>query len=289
VLSWNIGKLRITRIVEIPDYPKLLERYWLNLAAEDLEPYREWLAPYITETGDAVLSSVHSFVVEAKDTRTIIDTCVGNGKYYGRRLPEFNNLQTEFLEDLSRAGFPPDTIDTVVCTHLHMDHIGWNTLLLEGRWVPTFPKARYVIPKIDLDYWAAHDPRPQVFAEAVQPLLDASLVDAVASTHRIHDNIDLVPTPGHSPGHSSVRLHSQGEEALITGDMVHSPVQFRHPEWSSTFDYDATQAEQSRRSLLAKATNKGILVLGTHFPSPTGGLLVDEGMGVRFVGRTPAM
>jgi len=283
-LQWTVGDIRITRVVEIPAQPWTLDRFWPDLTPADLEPYRDWLAPYITDAGDAVLLSIHTFVVEADDLRVIVDTCVGNGKYYGRRLPEFNNLQTAFLEDLAAAGFPPESIDTVICTHLHMDHVGWNTVLRDERWVPAFPNARYVISKTDVDYWGSYEPRPRVFDEAVQPLLDASLVDAVASDHRLSDSIALVPTPGHSPGHVGVRLHSQGREAFITGDMVHSPVQLARPEWSSTADSDGAQAERSRRELLARATDTDTLVLGTHFPAPTAGRVVSEGEGLQFVG-----
>ena len=163
--------------------------------------------------------------------------------------PTFNNLNTPFLENLTAVGFAPEAVDLVVCTHLHMDHVGWNTVLVDGHWVPTFPRARYVMTRADVEHWQQADAWVNAFATSVQPLLDHGVVDAVESTHRVSASVSLTPTPGHTPGHASVRIDSKGSHAVITGDMVHSPVQLVRPEWSSVADSDAEEATRSRHTM----------------------------------------
>jgi glyoxylase-like metal-dependent hydrolase (beta-lactamase superfamily II) len=198
-------------------------------------------------------------------------------------MAEFNDLDTPFLDRLVAADFVPDDVDYVICTHLHVDHVGWNTQLVDGAWVPTFPRARYIMSKPDLEYWAGIPGRHNPFAVSVQPLLDAGLVDAVPTDHRVSPSVVLLPTPGHTPGHVSVHITSRGESAVITGDMVHSPVQFARPEWCSLADTDSAEAVRSRERLVALAGGAPTLVIGTHFPPPTAGHIVHDGAGWTFV------
>jgi glyoxylase-like metal-dependent hydrolase (beta-lactamase superfamily II) len=223
--------------------------------------------------------SIHALVVETPSRRIVVDTCLGNDKE-NRRIPTWNRLQTSFLADLAAAGYARETIDTVICTHLHVDHVGWNTMLVEGRWVPTFPKARYLMGRIEFAHWTSQHEREDmsaVLADSVTPVWEAGLVDLVETDHRICDEVNLVPTPGHTPGHVGVRIASLGEEALITGDFMHHPCQIAHPEWSSTADSDPVEARLTRERSLTHLGNTPVLVIGTHFAGRTAGHVVRDG------------
>ena len=223
--------------------------------------------------------SIHALVVETPSRRIVVDTCLGNDKE-NRRIPTWNKLQTSFLADLAAAGYARETIDTVICTHLHVDHVGWNTMLVEGRWVPTFPKARYLMGRVEFAHWTSQHEREDmsaVLADSVTPVWEAGLVDLVETDHRICDEVSLVPTLGHTPGHVSVRIASQGEEALITGDFMHHPCQIAHPEWSSTADSDPAEARLTRERMLTHLADTPILVIGTHFAGRTAGHVVRDG------------
>ena len=171
-----------------------------------------------------------------------------------------------------------------MCTHLHVDHVGWNTKWENGRWVPTFPNARYLWHRAEYEYWAANDDGAYgpVVQESVLPVVEAGLVDLVEPTHAVTDEVRLEPTLGHTPGHVSVHITSRGEEAVITGDLMHHPAQCAHPEWRSSADFDAEQAERTRRDFLARYADRPVLVIGTHFATPTAGRIVRDGATYRF-------
>jgi glyoxylase-like metal-dependent hydrolase (beta-lactamase superfamily II) len=183
-------------------------------------------------------------------------------------------MQTDFLRDLREAGYPPETIDTVLCTHLHVDHVGWNTMLVDGQWVPTFPNARYLFAKTEWEHWDANEDESvygPVLADSVRPVVEAGLVDLVDVAHRVCEQVCLEPTPGHTPGHVSVHIRSGGAEALITGDCIHHPVQMSRPDWCSSADVDQAQGQKTRESLLERYVDDDILIIGTHFATPTAG------------------
>jgi glyoxylase-like metal-dependent hydrolase (beta-lactamase superfamily II) len=172
----------------------------------------------------------------------------------------------------------------VLCTHLHSDHVGWNTRLADGRWVPTFPRARYLLSRLDYDGLAAADDdnSREVLADSVAPVLDAGLVDWVDNSHAITDEVRLEPTPGHTRGHVSVRIRSAGAEAVITGDLMHHPIQCCDPSVESRFNADSEQAFATRMRFLREQADRDVLVLGTHFATPTGGRIVSSGQAWRF-------
>jgi glyoxylase-like metal-dependent hydrolase (beta-lactamase superfamily II) len=273
---WKVGDALISVVTETELVAS--SEMFIRQPSTVLDPYREWLAPYLTDDGQFRMI-VQAFLVAVDGLRIVVDTCIGNGKNFGPKMPEFNDLDTPFVADLAAAGFAPDEVDYVICTHLHVDHVGWNTQLIDGVWVPTFPRARYVMSQPDLSYWSEHEALHNPFAVSVQPVVDAGLVDAVATDHRVSPSVALLPTPGHTPGHVSVHIESQGESAIITGDMVHSPVQFARPDWSSVADTDRDAAVRSRERLIAMTGNGPTLVIGTHFPSPTAAHLVNNGDG----------
>ena len=278
----TVGRLRISAVVERsgPTRPT-----WLlpDAVPEALERHRRWLAPHFLDDKGRLLQSIHAFVVEAPDVRMIVDTCVGNDKDRGGRAP-FHMMRTTFLEDLSAAGFPPESIDVVLCTHLHVDHVGWNTRLESGRWVPTFPRARHLFTQSEWEHWSSEedDDTKRIMSDSVQPILDAGLATLVAMDHWITSEIRLEPTPGHTPGHVSVRLSSTDADAVLTGDLMHHPVQMAEPEWATPFDTDADQARKTRREFCARYADTPVTVLGTHFNHPTAGWIVRHGNAWRF-------
>ena len=283
MLQWNIGSVTVTRVVELetpvpydPAHPFLRE------ATPERLREMPWLYPhFVTEEGHLKLS-IHALVVKAPGLTLVVDTCVGNDK--PRTLMGGVALQTAFLESLSAAGVTPESVDAVVCTHLHVDHVGWNTRLQDGCWVPTFPNARYLIGRREYEHWSGEGDSEQqtILADSVKPIFDAGLATLVEMDHRISPEISLTPTPGHTPGHVSVLIESQGARALITGDMLHHPCQFGHPEWSPPFDSDAHAGAAMRRSVMERVAGEPVLVIGTHFAAPTAGRVVREGEAFRF-------
>jgi glyoxylase-like metal-dependent hydrolase (beta-lactamase superfamily II) len=273
LLNWQIGDVKITQIVELTTAslgPFLLPQ------AEPAEMLKvPWLAPFVDSDGRIVLS-VHSFVVQSQGQCMVVDTCIGNDK--PRSYPRWNLMQGEFLADFEAAGFATARVDTVLCTHMHVDHVGWNTRLVDGAWVPTFDNARYLFAEQE---WAHWKDEPQeygpVIEDSVQPIFDAGLADLVHSTHRVTDEVWLEPTPGHTPGHVSIHVASRGEEAIITGDMIHHPCQIAHPDWSSDADTDQQQSAATRDEFLARYADRPVLIIGTHFAAPTAGRIVRDG------------
>ena len=281
-MKWRIGDVIVTKIVEMEVTGG--SRFILPQATyEEILPI-SWLRPHFADERGRLKMSIHALVIEApsggKDPRRIlVDTCLGNNKQ-GRRIPTWNNLQLPFLADLAAAGFARESIDTVLCTHLHVDHVGWNTTLEGDKWVPTFPQARYLMGRVEFGHWREQHGREDmaaVFADSVKPVHDAGLVDLVETDHRITNEISLIPTVGHTPGHVSVVIKSEGEEALITGDFMHHPCQIARPQWCSTADSDPETAQRTRERMLADLAGRPVLVIGTHFAGVTAGRIVRDG------------
>jgi len=268
--QWQIGNVRISRVVELEIAGGT--KFILPDATPDACRDIDWLKPHFMTQEGKLIMSVHALVVDTGKRRIVVDTCIGNDKE--RNIPAWSHLQTTFLSDLAAAGYPRESIDTVMCTHLHVDHVGWNTMLVDGRWVPTFPNARYLIAQQEWNYWDTHEDDAQygsILADSVRPVIEAGLVDFVSMQHQLCDEVWLEPTPGHTAGHVSVHIASQGKEALITGDCIHHPCQIAHTEWCSSADYDRAQGRRTRDELLAKYAESDVLVIGTHFATPTAG------------------
>jgi glyoxylase-like metal-dependent hydrolase (beta-lactamase superfamily II) len=276
-MRWRVGAVTIAKIVELEVTGG--SRFILPQATyEEVLPIA-WLRPDFADERGRLKMSIHALVVETPSRRILVDTCLGNDKE-NRRIPSWNRLQTGFLADLAAAGHPRQSIDTVVCTHLHVDHVGWNTMLAGGRWVPTFPNARYLMGRVEYRHWTRQHERTDmaaVLADSVAPVWEAGLVDLVETDHRICDEVSLVPTPGHTPGHVSVGISSEGEAALITGDFMHHPCQIARPEWSSTADTDPDAARATRERMLTELAGAATLVIGTHFAGRTAGRIVRDG------------
>ncbi|MCB2064430.1 MAG: MBL fold metallo-hydrolase [Novosphingobium sp.] len=288
--SWQIGDIKVTRIVEsesVFDIPTMFPK----ASAEEVQKL-DWLKPhFVTDDWQGKLS-IHALVVETPELTIVVDTCIGNDR--DRLAYETsNNLQTAFMQDFEAAGFDREKVDVVLCTHLHFDHVGWNTMKVGDAWVPTFPNARYLFNRAEFEYWrdtqdeATEDMflnvQKNVFIDSVKPVIDAGLVDLVDENHRVSDEVWLEPTPGHSPGHVCIRLRSQGQDAFITGDMVHHPFQFANAEWSmASVDYDSDMATATRARVYGEVADQPVLVIGTHFAGVTAGRVRKDGASYRF-------
>ena len=279
-----MGATTITQIVELTF--EGLDAFLPDATPAAVLPI-EWLHPHFVTPQGALRFSIHALVIDTGARRIMVDTCVGNDKPRAA-FPDWDNLQTAFLEDLTQAGYPPESIDTVLCTHLHLDHVGWNTQRRNGQWVPTFPNARYLVESSEFAYLdeaaEADDVEPwlkdmnrAVMEDSIRPVQDAGLLDRVASDHRLCEEVRLLPTPGHTIGHVSVLIESEGERALITGDFIHHPCQLAHPEWSVTTDYDARASVRTRERLFEQHADTQTLFIGTHWPAPTAGRVLCDG------------
>ena len=280
--EWHVGQVKITRVVESGgpwDGTILMP----NATPENLSKERDWLFPTFCDQHGRLRMSVHAFILESQGRRIIVDTCVGNDKV--RSHPGFNQQKLPFLADLQAAGCARDTIDRVVCTHLHVDHVGWNTMLERGKWVPTFPHATYLIGGTEWDFFSRVEDAflKDPVDDSVRPVMAEGMSALVDDRHRITDEVWLESTPGHTPGHFSVRISSQGEDAVITGDLMHHPVQCRYPEWDNLFDNDGAMAKKSRRAFCERYADSKTLVFGTHFATPSAGRIVRKDGSFRFV------
>jgi glyoxylase-like metal-dependent hydrolase (beta-lactamase superfamily II) len=214
----------------------------------------------------------------------VVDTCVGNGK---KREPfgAFDNLQTDFQRRFRELGWEPETVTHVVCTHLHFDHVGWNTHRVDDAWRPTFSNARYVFCSAEFEYWRAL-PHKEIEAQcsgirdSVLPVVAAGLATYLEPNGTVVPGVTLLPTPGHTPGHCSVAIESNGDRGVITGDVMHHPCQIARPAWSTLSDYDPDLSRESRRRLLASVVGTDTLLIGSHFSAPTAGRIVQSGEGL---------
>ncbi|MFP8878358.1 MAG: MBL fold metallo-hydrolase [Myxococcota bacterium] len=279
--TWKIGDVAISRVVELVS-PIPGSMLIPKATPGNLTDLHSWLRPHFLDDDGNILLSIHAFAIRSGDARIVVDTCLGAGKE--RPMPDWSNLQTSFLADLESAGFAPDSVDRVLCTHLHFDHVGWNTILEDGKWVPTFKNARYLIGEGEWGFWKdADDPyAPEAKIDSIQPVFDAGLADLVESNHVVTDEVRLIPTPGHTPGHVSVEISSRGERAIITGDMFHHPLQMAHPDWEDVADVNGELAHRTRVEFLEENADQPVLILGTHFNTPTGGHIIRDGDAYRF-------
>lgn len=282
-LRWQVGEATVLRIGEVDATPALDGLLPdLDPAAVDAVP---WLRPDFVDPAGRLRGAVQAFLVLLDGHRILVDPGIGEHKHR-EVVPTWTDLRTDFLARLRATGTAPEDVDIVLTTHLHFDHVGWMTRLVDGRWRPTFPAARHVICGDEFSYWAAM-PLGQLpdqhagFADSVRPVADAGLVDLVADDHEVTGGVRLVPSPGHTPHHVSVLLESGGSSALITGDVVHHPCQLVHPEWGAASDADPASARASREQLIARCINTDTLVIGSHFPDPVAGHLRHHGGEVR--------
>jgi glyoxylase-like metal-dependent hydrolase (beta-lactamase superfamily II) len=274
---WTIGDIEITPVIELEITGGT--RFILPQASREEVQKIGWLQPHFADPDGRLKMAVQSFLVKTPSRRIIVDTGLGNDKQ-GRGVPRWNDLHTSFLDDIAAKGFAADEIDTVICTHLHVDHVGWNTRLVDGRWMPTFPKARYVWSRLEYEHWHAHRADEHVaplYADSIKPIVDAGLVDFVDSNHRFGPEIHFVPTAGHSPAHMSIAVESSSDQAILLGDVFHHPCQIAHLDWATPVDIDQRQSTGTRRQMCERLAGTKILAIGGHFTGPGAGYIVRDG------------
>jgi glyoxylase-like metal-dependent hydrolase (beta-lactamase superfamily II) len=277
--TWKVGGVEIIRLVEVWKWE---DDIWMALdeAKPEVVKGQPWLLPHHVTPEGRMFINFQAFVVKAGKRRIMIDTCIGADRE--RQFPIFTKMRTTFMEDLASAGVTASDVDTVLCTHLHFDHVGWNTHLVDGRWVPTFPNARYLFSRKEYDHWLMLRDTGGYhginhLSDAVDPVIEAGLVDFIPDDHALSEEIRLFATPGHTPGHVSVHISSQGQEAVITGDMMHHPIQVALPAHAATFDMDKPAGARTRVEFVNRFQEKPVLVIGSHFADPGAGYIVRNG------------
>jgi glyoxylase-like metal-dependent hydrolase (beta-lactamase superfamily II) len=269
-----VGDIVVHRIVESVCAGFAPLEFFPETTPEDWARHRKWMEPRALDpaTGNLVLT-IQGFLVRTRHHTILVDTCVGDHKPRAAR-PFWDMLKLDtFLPRLAAAGVRPEDVDYVMCTHLHWDHVGWNTRLRDGRWVPTFPNAKYIFARREwASFEALHSKTPQPhMQDSLLPVVEAGQAQFVDSEFALDDEVRLEPTPGHTPGHACVHLASRGAEAVITGDCIHSPVQCLEPQWIMRADADPQLAKATRRGFLERYCDSGVTVCATHFPEPSVG------------------
>ena len=286
----TLGQLTIRKVFELesgPPMPLIMS----GVTAADLARLATW---YRDETLGATVEqsaftmSMHSFVLQVDGLTVLVDAC--NGSHKQRSIPDVDRVETPFLANLAALDLTTDDIDLVLCTHLHFDHVGWNTRLENGRWVPTFANARYLFSRRDFEHFGAQeieDDHLRAFRDSVLPVYDAGraeLVDTNVSVHReIGNGVWLEPALGHSPGNFSVLAERGGERAIFWGDVVHHPVQLIRPELLMSFDADQEAGRDTRSRTLARAVDEGLVCFPAHFRDPSAGRVLRDGQAYRYL------
>ncbi|MFC5721684.1 MBL fold metallo-hydrolase [Streptomyces gamaensis] len=288
----SLGGVELTRVVEwhapiAPTsavFPTSTRQMWQENAS--------WLVPdFWDPRTDELVVNAQTWVLRSEGRTVLVDTGLGNDKERPA-MPVWSHLRTGFLDRLAAAGVRPEDVDVVVNTHLHADHVGWNTRLVDGEWVPTFPNAVYLIAKADFDYWNPANGHVQkgrmgeltvaqavggMFADSVAPVHRAGQAVLWEDSYRIDGSLSLEPAPGHTPGSAVLRLVSGTDRALFIGDLVHSPLQIAEPDCDTCLSEDQEQAIRSRRRILAEAADTGALVFPGHLPGHGGAEVRREG------------
>ncbi len=269
------GPFEIQRVVEAEGPFREPDFILPDATPEHFAPCKAAQDPrfYDRDTNQLIMS-FHSIVIRTERSTILVDTCIGNDKE--RSFIEEWHLQNRpFLQTLASQGVKPEEVDYVMCTHLHSDHVGWNTQLRNGRWVPTFPNAKYVFARKEAEYWQhVYDTDPEdgyrrSWEDSVQPILEAGQATLVDMDHEIERGITLMPAPGHTPGTVILNLQQGSEQAFLTGDVIHHPVQFEHPEWSSNFCANRVQSRVSRMRFIESVADTGAHVIPAHFAAPS--------------------
>jgi glyoxylase-like metal-dependent hydrolase (beta-lactamase superfamily II) len=287
MITWQIGDVRVDRVVEFQQPLLPASTLYPTSTEEALQRHRHWLEPKLMEPGTGLLVvSFHSFLIRSKGINILVDTCSGNDRHRPKKL-RYHMKQWPYLENLAATGITPEQIDYVLCTHLHVDHVGWNTRLIDGRWVPTFPNAKYLFATAEWSYWEAHYKKEAFvddpyYVDTLLPIIDSRLAEFVESDYRFNDEVWLDPTPGHTPGHVCVHVRSRGQECVMSGDLMHHAIQCAEPDWSSCFCVDPEHSRRTRREFLARYEGTPVLIMPAHFPTPTAGTVVRAGDAWRF-------
>ena len=284
---WRMGEVEITRVLEFE--AALFEPVVLypEATAETIVPHRTWLEPNLLDPASGqLLFAFHSTVIKTPHATILVDTCSGNDKERPHKL-RYHRKNWPYLANLAAAGFAPADIDYVLCTHLHADHVGWNTRLLGGRWVPTFPKARYLFARPEWEHWRVAELHARYtmdpyFEDSVLPVVESGQAELVPTDYAFDDNVRIEPWPGHTPGHVCVVVRSQDRSVVLSGDIMHTALQCAEPQLNSCFCVDAEMARVTRRRFLETFADTPVIVIPAHFPTPTAGWIRSHQGAFRF-------
>ena len=286
----QIGDIAIDRIVDLQHIPFAADLIYPDATPDILEELASRLDKvHFGERNTELCLSFHSYLVRTASQIILVDLCCGNNKNRPTR-PHWHQRSGPFLENLASAGVTPEDVDIVMCTHLHADHVGWNTRLENNNWVPTFPNARYLFAEKEFKYWQAlHDadpPEPVMygsFEDSVLPVISSGQAEFVTGDHKIANGIYLEPAYGHTPGNVLIHAENNNKHAILCGDTIHHPVQLIHPEWSTNFCTDQSESRSTRQALLSDCAGSGSILLPAHFHSPEYGTIEKDGIGYRLL------
>ena len=280
--DFSFGDISLTRIVEM-ELPMLeAKTFFPDWDEAAIAPHADWMVPrhYRPDTGMVVLA-IQAFLIRTPRHTILVDTCVGNHK--PRNRESFNDAVFPWMDRFLATGTSTDEIDFVLCTHLHVDHVGWNTKLEDGRWVPTFANAKYIFARTELDFWLQQSEQNLMtrtgdyVVDSVVPILEAKRELLVETDHQIEDGITLQPLPGHTPGQVGVHIAAGGAEALLCGDLMHHMIQCHIPDWSTIACADQAAARTTRKAFLERYADTEVTILPSHFPNPTAGHVIPQG------------
>ena len=282
-LKWQVGEVEIIQIIEM-EGGELIQDSLPDATPEEIKNIL-WLYPNFADRNGKLKALVQSFLIKSNGKNILVDTCNGNNKNRPT-CPAWGNLTTDFLSRLNEV-VNESNVDVVVSTHLHFDHVGWNTKLENNKLAPTFPNAKYLFVEEEYKYWESK-PEKEVdddkfaFDDSIIPIIKAGLGEFIKSDHKIDQNVSLISTPGHTPGHVSILIESQGKEAIISGDFIHHPCQLEHPEWTMGSDSLPDQALETRKQILNEVVDTETLFIGTHFANPVAGYVKRSGNSFTF-------
>ena len=288
MLPTRIGNFEIARIADYQGPFFAPGEFFPDFDPEVVRANADLLGPRLIDptTGHLVFS-FHSFVVKTGHHTILIDSCIGNDKERPTR-PQWHRFRSSYIADLAQCGVRPEQVDYVMCTHLHWDHVGWNTRLADGKWVPTFPNARYIMARREFGHWqevqrrGEDTPHALAFADSVLPVVESGQSLLVDDDYALEDGLWFEGAPGHTPGNVVIHAHSGGERALFVGDVLHHPLQCLKPEWSTRACSDPDLSRTTRMRLVEEHAALGTLVLPAHFPAPTAGWIRRHGAAYRF-------
>ncbi|MCY1259858.1 Metallo-beta-lactamase superfamily protein [compost metagenome] len=290
----RFGEITIDRVVEMEQF--WVDASWLypGISHDVVARHKSALGPKLVHPETSQLCiSFHSYLIRSKGKTILVDTCNGNHKDRPRAAWQHMLKSREYLANLAAAGLRPEDIDLVLCTHLHTDHVGWNTQLVSGKWVPTFPNARYLFSRQEFDHFMAlHTSQPALpvsqgsFADSVLPIVESGLAELVDMDHFVDGDLShgvwIEDASGHTPGHVSVHVKGGDSEAIMTGDVFHHPIVFNEPSLVNTGDWRPDLAMRTRQRLMARCADSPVTLLSMHFPAPTAGKLISSAARVRF-------
>lgn len=282
-----LGDFQVSRVVEYEGAFMRPEELFVGFEESLLERNRAWLGPVLDPQSGLLLLSFHSFVLRTPQHTILIDSCMGNDKHRPNR-PMGHRRNGDFLQRLADAKVHPEEVDFVMCTHLHWDHVGWNTQLVDGRWIPTFPNARYIMAKKEYEHWdrvhASGTPSMHglAFKDSIQPIVRAERAILVDDGHCVEDGVWVESCPGHTPGNVLINLESNRRRAVFSGDVIHSPLQLAQPDLCSHACHNPAESAAARRQFIEKVADTGTVVMPAHFLAPSAGHILANGDAFKF-------